>query len=258
MAERSYAALSHEYLEEMQELTDAEFGRLCRALLVYSRTGEKVTLSGNERYFLVRIYSQEDRHQVSYKEQKKKYSEAGRKAAEARWNGDMRSDMEACDRINRNVKNANTNTETNTDTEIDTETNISPPIGGDIPPKSPQRGGARAKKPKDVDAFAEFAGDDAELLAAFRGFEEMRKKIKKPLTDKAKERTVNDLQKLSSNREEQIGILNQSEDKCWLGVFNLKEPRYDLQAEKQRKEPPKDDKEILGKILGMSKKEAEP
>jgi len=91
------------------------------------------------------------------------------------------------------------------------------------PPISPQGGGARAKKPKAVDAFAEFAGEDTELLAAFRGFEEMRKAIKKPLTDEAKKRTVATLQRLSVDRLTQIAILNQSEDHCWQGLFALKD-----------------------------------
>ena len=63
---RNYAALFHEYLDEMADLTDAEFGRLARALLVYSRTGEFPALNGNERLFKRRVIMQEDRAQESY------------------------------------------------------------------------------------------------------------------------------------------------------------------------------------------------
>lgn len=63
---RNYAALFHEYLEEFADLTDAEFGRLARALLVYSRTGEFPALNGNERLFKRRVMMQEDRVQESY------------------------------------------------------------------------------------------------------------------------------------------------------------------------------------------------
>ena len=63
---RNYAALFHEYLEEMADLTDAEFGRLARALLVYSRTGEFPALNGNERLFKRRVIMQEDRAQENY------------------------------------------------------------------------------------------------------------------------------------------------------------------------------------------------
>lgn len=63
---RNYAALFHEYLDEMADLTDAEFGRLARALLVYSRTGEFPALNGNERLFKRRVIMQEDRAQENY------------------------------------------------------------------------------------------------------------------------------------------------------------------------------------------------
>ena len=41
---RDYAALPHEYMEEMAALDDAEFGRLVRALLEYSRSGTPMAL----------------------------------------------------------------------------------------------------------------------------------------------------------------------------------------------------------------------
>lgn len=65
---RNYAPLFYEYLEEMGDLTDAEFGRLARALLVYSSTGEFPALSGNERLFKRRVIMQEDRAQTNYRE----------------------------------------------------------------------------------------------------------------------------------------------------------------------------------------------
>ena len=36
---RDYTAVPWEYLDEMEELTDEEFGRLIRALLLYSQRG---------------------------------------------------------------------------------------------------------------------------------------------------------------------------------------------------------------------------
>nr|DAE22155.1 MAG TPA: NinG recombination protein [Siphoviridae sp. ctLsx2] len=58
---RNYAALPYDYLEEMEALNDAEFGRLTRALLSYSMTGEQIALCGNERFYAKRVMSQEDR-----------------------------------------------------------------------------------------------------------------------------------------------------------------------------------------------------
>lgn len=74
-----------------------------------------------------------------------------------------------------------------------------------------------------VDIFAAFAGGDADLLSALRGFETMRAKIKKPMTDDAKRRMLARLVKLSGDRDTQIAILHQSEDRCWAGVFELKD-----------------------------------
>lgn len=76
---------------------------------------------------------------------------------------------------------------------------------------------------KRADIFAAYAGRDADFLSALRGFEEMRKKIKKPMTDQAKKRMLTELEKLSMDRETQIAILHQSEDRCWAGVFSLKD-----------------------------------
>ena len=63
---RNYAALPWEYKREMSTLNDAEFGRLCRALLEYSESGTPIALCGNERFFAERVMMQEDRFKESY------------------------------------------------------------------------------------------------------------------------------------------------------------------------------------------------
>lgn len=107
---RNYAALPYDYLEEMEALNDAEFGRLTRALLAYSMTGEQIALCGNERFYAKRVMSQEDRFKASYEEVSVVRSEAGKAGAAARWQNGKR--------IFANGKNGytETNTETNTDT----------------------------------------------------------------------------------------------------------------------------------------------
>lgn len=80
------------------------------------------------------------------------------------------------------------------------------------------RGGAPAR------VREEKAGEDmpAEVAVALKSFEEMRKRIKKPLTCNAKERLLKKLNDLSQDPAEQAAILHQSEDHCWLDVFPLK------------------------------------
>lgn len=142
---RNYAALPYEYLEEMELLSDEEFGRLCRALLTYSSTGETTELEGAERYQWKRVQMQEDRFRESYNETAKTLSEAGKKGAAKRW-GAQPNDNPATDgdsqaiapngratgAINTplasNGENGNTETETNTETD----TNNSPSIDGRV------------------------------------------------------------------------------------------------------------------------------
>lgn len=76
---RNYAALKHDYLLEMEELTDAEFGRLCRELLRYSIDGTESQMKGNERFFWNRVKMQEKRAKESYEELCQTRSESGKK-----------------------------------------------------------------------------------------------------------------------------------------------------------------------------------
>lgn len=105
---RNYAALPYDYLEEMEALNDAEFGRLTRALLAYSMTGEQIALCGNERFYAKRVMAQEDRFKASYDGISATRSEAGKAGAVARWQNSKR--------IFANDKNGNTETKTDTET----------------------------------------------------------------------------------------------------------------------------------------------
>lgn len=69
---------------------------------------------------------------------------------------------------------------------------------------------------------------DEELDKAFADYVEMRKKIKKPMTDRAIELAMSKLQKLAEtssgiDNDLAIKILNQSVMNSWQGLFELKE-----------------------------------
>ena len=67
-----------------------------------------------------------------------------------------------------------------------------------------------------------FFTESLALSDALRGFAEMRKKMHKPLTNRAKELIVKKLEKLAPGDEEsQIAILDQSVERGWQGVFPL-------------------------------------
>lgn len=73
-----YTPIPFEFLEEMEELTDEEYGRLIRWGQRYQSTGEVTELTGNERFFAKRMQMQIDRFVDHYTEVSRKRSEAGR------------------------------------------------------------------------------------------------------------------------------------------------------------------------------------
>lgn len=63
---KSCVTIPIEYLDELELLDDAEFGRLMRGLLAYSLTGTEPELPGNERFSWKRVKNQEDRFADAY------------------------------------------------------------------------------------------------------------------------------------------------------------------------------------------------
>jgi DNA replication protein DnaD len=74
-----------------------------------------------------------------------------------------------------------------------------------------------------------------QLETAIEDFKEYRKKIKKPMTDRAVELLIDKLNKLASNDETKIAILNQSIVNGWQGIFPLKQ---DTSPEKSKSSNP--------------------
>ena len=64
--------------------------------------------------------------------------------------------------------------------------------------------------------------DNEELITAIKDFVDMRKQIKKPMTDRAITLMLKNLDKLTNNENNKIAILNQSIQNSWQGVFPLK------------------------------------
>lgn len=75
-----------------------------------------------------------------------------------------------------------------------------------------------------VPLFEKFSGNNQELLSALKEWQEMRRRMKKPLTEKAAELNLKDLQKLSGGDERQMeAIVLQSIKHGWQGFYVLKE-----------------------------------
>lgn len=78
-------------------------------------------------------------------------------------------------------------------------------------------------KEKDINNKGTCVFKKSDFDIALEDFAKMRKSIKKPLTENAKKRLLNKLEKLAAGNEElKIAILNQSVDHCWQDVYELK------------------------------------
>lgn len=73
-----------------------------------------------------------------------------------------------------------------------------------------------------------YSGLPAELISALKDFEDMRKRIKAPLSDRAKEMLLRKLDKLAGDDiEKKIAILEQSIFNSWKGVYDIDDRRSD-------------------------------
>lgn len=83
-----YIKLFLDYLDALEQLSDAERGRLFTALLEYGRTGEAPRLNGNERFIFPMMRAQIDRDFAAWREKDESLHEdrvnAGRKGGQAR------------------------------------------------------------------------------------------------------------------------------------------------------------------------------
>lgn len=85
-----------------------------------------------------------------------------------------------------------------------------------LPPKG-ERGGV-------IPLFERFSSGNHDLLSALKEWQEMRIRMKKPLTEKAAELNLKDLQQLSGGDERMmVAIVSQSIKRGWQGFYALKE-----------------------------------
>ena len=88
------------------------------------------------------------------------------------------------------------------------------------------------------------------LDAALNDFAEMRKKMRKPLTDRALALTLSELEKIApGDDEKKIAILNQSIQRGWQGVFPLKDGSEAPKKTVPARMPHGDDSARLQRIL---------
>ena len=81
---REYTPIPFEFLDELDGLSDEEYGRLIRAMQVYSISGEEPELEGVERLFWKRCRNTIDRYNESYEKRNTSNAENGRKGGRPR------------------------------------------------------------------------------------------------------------------------------------------------------------------------------
>lgn len=192
------------YLEQkqiFQMLTDEEAGQLIKAIFEYEDTGQVLALEKSLQIAFIPIKSALDRNKEKYE----KVVERNKKNIEKRWNKENTKNTTGKIGIRKNTKNTDNDNEHEYDNEHD----------NDKKEKNKKR-----KTFEDIFAENNF---DKELEATLKDFIDMRKTIKKPMTAKALELLIKNLEKLTNLKEEKIAILNQSIEHGWQTVYPLKQ-----------------------------------
>lgn len=86
----------------------------------------------------------------------------------------------------------------------------------------------KERKKTSYDSIIDSKISDEELKKLIYGFIQMRNLKKKPLTDLALERRIDELFKLSNDLEEQKKIVGNSIDSCWDKFYGLKKETNDV------------------------------
>ena len=235
MAEITYIKVFVDYLNAIEPLGDAERGRLFTSLLTYARSGEVPQLNGNERFLFPMMRAQIDRDVLS----KDELSQKRRDAASA----SKRSTCEQKEHLQANAASASKSPQDKDNKTIDKDN------------KTIDKDKDKSARTRDADAFAAFAAGDGDLLAVLKDFEKMRRSIRKPMTDRAKQLLVTKL-KNEFPPEQWKSVLEQSIVKCWQDVYPLKEREQQrLGVEQHRENVSSDELENLKAIYAKVKGE---
>ena len=183
------------YLEQKQifeMLTNEEAGQLIKAIFEYEGTGQIVNLDRSLQIAFLPIKSALDRNKEKYENVVKR----NKRNIEKRWKKENTKNTTGKKGIQKNTQN--------TDNEHD---------------KDKKEKNKKRKTFDDILAENHFT---KELEDTIRDFIDMRKTIKKPMTSKALELLLRNLEKLTNLEEEKIAILNQSIEHGWQTVYPLK------------------------------------
>ena len=198
------------YLDQQEifkMLTDEEAGQLIKAIFEYENTGKIISLEKSLQIAFIPIKSALDRNKEKYN----KVVERNKKNIEKRWNKENTKNTTGKIGIPKDTKNTDNDSdnEHDSDSEHDNEYDMNKK--------------EKVKKRKTFDDVFSENHFSKELENTIKDFIDMRYTIKKPMTTKALELLIKNLEKLTNLEEEKIAILNQSIEHGWQTVYPLKQ-----------------------------------
>lgn len=174
MARREFFPCYHSYFKKCEKLTDQELGRLFRALMMYSSTGERQELAGRESIAFDFIADDIDRAEESYQEKCEKNAQNGKRGGRQK-NQTLSEKANGSKKSERFKKNQTLSEKANgfKKSQYEDEDEYEDKEEDDIlPPVSPPRGGesSPAQKDKPGKKAEEDWGFGTELTEAFRAW----------------------------------------------------------------------------------------
>ena len=188
------------YLEQQEifeMLTDEQAGQLIKNIFIYERTEQMPKMDKMLNLAFVPIMQALDKNRYKYEEKCKKNKEN----IEKRWN---KKNTIVYERKKIDTNYTDNDNEYEYDNEHDNDKK------------------EKKKKKKTFEEVFEENTFGGELEATLKDFIDMRKAIKKPMTTKALELLIKNLNKLTNLEDEKIAILNQSIEHGWQTVYPLR------------------------------------
>lgn len=232
MGDKKSFVMYTEYREHLEMLTLEEIGELTIALIDYQATGEVPDFP--KRSALAMCFSfikkRMDKDNAKYEERCERNRSNGKKGGRPTKETEISETEEKPNKPNGFSENQMVISETeenptepkkaDNDNEYDNDSDNEEYIH--TPTKARACAHAEAGKPRKKSEPVKYS-DDPELNEAIHEYIKFRKGIKSPMTDRAITLTINRLNTLSHDKNEQIKIINQSIMRGWKSVYPLED-----------------------------------
>lgn len=215
-----------EYREHLSMLPPEQVGELMFALMDYQETGEVPDLPKGSALAMCFsfIKARMDKDNSKYEEKCERNRSNGKKGGRPTKETDNSETEENPNKPNGFTENRTVISETEenqteprkADNDSDNEEYIHTPT------KARACAHAEVEKPRKKSEPVKYS-DDPELDEAIHEYIKFRKGIKSPMTDRAITLTINRLNSLSHDKNEQIKIINQSIMRGWKSVYPLED-----------------------------------